>query len=313
MSRLITLKQFSIAFASTMIGFFSLSKVATAVSLTPNTIANTWSPLSEVKYNIDPSTGCRLIYCYVDQWAADNTRTKVPYDILTNMPRRIGQSSSQDTERYGAIVSDFSSTGDFNFSGSLFMPNDSDVAGLLWGFQDRDNHYRLSWDASGRVKRPGLTDGPYERPDLLAGSNPGQPGSRGLSIIKEVNGVSTFLATNILLPWQKSVSYDYSISRTGDNLFVSLLRGQQTLFSTVLADTTFMSGKVGFNTAGVEVFYGNTQFSNILPPVASEIPQGGNEINVSTAAATVPEPSLLLGLLGFSMGLGTGFKQKFRD
>jgi hypothetical protein len=294
------LKQLSIAISSTAFALVGIGEAATAVSLTPNTIASNWSPLSEVKYNIDPSTGCRPIYCYVDQWAADNTRLKVPYNVLTNMPRRIGQSSSQDTDRYGAIVSDFSLTDDFTFAGSLFMPNDSDVAGLLWGFQDRDNHYRLSWDTSGRVKRVGLTDGPYERPDLLAGPNPGQPGSRGLSIVKEVNGVSTFLATNILLPWQKSVSYNYRVRRTGSNLLVSILQGQQTLFSTTIADTTFMSGKIGFNTAGVEVFYGNTRYTGTL---------GTAQLQSARTAATVPEPSTLLGL-GLVMGLGKMFKKK---
>jgi hypothetical protein len=311
MSNFSPLKQFSIAIASAVFGFLGVSEAATAVSLTPDTIANTWSPLSEVKYNIDPSTGCRAIYCYVDRWAADNTQLKVPYNVLTNMPRRIGQSSAQDTDRYGAIVSDFTSTGDFNFSGSLFMPNDSDVAGLLWGFQDRDNHYRLSWDTSGRVKRVGLTDGPYERPDLLPGPNPGQPGSKGLSIIKEVNGVSTFLATNILLPWQKSISYNYRVRRTGNNLLVSLLQGQQTLFSTTIADTTFMSGKVGFNTAGVEVFYGNTQFSGTT--ASNAIASLAVDDNVAATAATVPEPGMLLGLFGLILGLGTGFKQRFSD
>jgi PEP-CTERM motif len=298
-----TLKQVSIALASTAFGLIGIGEAATAFSITPDTMASNWSPLSEVKYNIDPSTGCRAVYCYVDRWAADNTRTKVPYNVLTNMPRRIGQSSSQDTDRYGAIVSDFTSVGDFNFTGSLFMPNDSDVAGLLWGFQDPNNHYRLSWDSSGRVKRVGLTDGPYERPDLLAGPNPDRPGSKGLSIVKEVNGVSTFLATNILLRWQKSVSYSYRVRRTGSNLFVSLLQGQQTLFSTTITDTTFMSGKVGFNTAGVEVFYGNTRFTGTL---------GTSQLQAARTATSVPEPTTLLGV-GLAMGLGAAFKKKSRS
>ncbi len=300
-----TLKQVSIAISSTLLGCIGLSEAAGAFSLTPNTIVNTWSKLPEVKYN------CPVTYCSDFNWAADNTRSKVPYDVLTNFPQRIGQSSSRDTERYGAIVSDFSSTGNFNFTGSLFMPNDNDIVGLLWGYQDPNNHYRFSW-GSGRVKRPGLTDGPYERPDLLAGPNTGQPGSRGLSIVKEVNGVSTFLATNIPLQWQRSTQYDYRVNRAGNNLLVSILQGQQTLFSTTIADTTFMSGKIGFNTAGVETFYGNTQFTGVTSLASNTLGSLALSSNVA-AAAPVPEPGILLGLFGLSLVLGKRFKPKCGD
>ena len=133
-------------------------------------------------------------------------------------------------------------------------------------------------------------DGPYERVDLEASeAGPNEIGSGGMVIVKEENGVSTFYqsAFDYNLRWRTDILYDFNVSRTGSDLSVNITEGSNSVFSTVIADTTFMTGKVGFNTAGVEVFYGN----------------------IDVNAQPVPEPLTILGS-GLAMGFGILFKRK---
>jgi len=299
MSISIVMKKLSIAAAGAVLGIMGAGSSAEAAFLDPVDIVNNWSQLPEPNYSLNRSI---LSSKQGITWAVDDTLVDVPYTAVTNLPERIGSSSSRDTagdsEEYGSLVSDFTSSGNFTFSGSLFMPNDNDIAGLLWGYQDADNHYRLSW-GSPRVKRGQFPDGsydtgPYERPDLVVDpNNNNEPGYKGLTIVKEVDGVSNILSSNTSLSWQRSIHYNYSVSRIGNDLSINLIQGEETLFSTIITDTSFMSGRIGFNTAGVEVFYGNTQFSD-------------SSLNTKP----VPEPITLLGS-GLALGFGVLFKKEY--
>ncbi|MGK7932295.1 MAG: PEP-CTERM sorting domain-containing protein [Microcystaceae cyanobacterium] len=273
---------------------------AFASTLTPDTIINTWTVDSEVVYGLTqfgnrPNSSS-------DIWGVDNSQEKAPFEAITNHKIRIGRSSDSDTEQYGSLVSDFDLLGDFTFSGSFFMPNDNDIVGLLFGYQDRDNHYRLSWGSS-RAKRGFYPDGnhlpqgPYERFDLSAPEvGVDEIGSGGMILLKEENGTSTFFENTFdyNLRWQTDVLYDFSIRRISDDLFIDIAEGENSVFSTMITDTTFMSGKVGFNTAGVEVFYGN-----II----------AQENNTQILPTTVPEPLTILGSVS-ALAFGTFFKRK---
>ncbi|MDJ0845099.1 PEP-CTERM sorting domain-containing protein [Crocosphaera sp.] len=273
---------------------------AFASTLTPETILDTWTQNPEVVNGL-ASWGTKPDLS-PDIWGVD-TSDKIPFESVTNHKRRIGRSSDADTDQYGSLISDFDLLGNFTFSGSFFMPNDNDIVGLLFGYQDSDNHYRLSWgsnkvargfDEQGKQLRP---HGPYERFDLSSEqAGVDEIGSGGMVIAKEENGITSFYENtfDFDLRWQTDVWYDFSVSRIDESLLIDITESMNSVFSTTITDTTFMSGKVGFNTAGVEVFYGNI--------VAQE-----NNPQIGTTA--VPEPLTILGA-GFAIGFGTFFKRK---
>lgn len=282
-------KIFTLALSGICLGISVNGTKVQAASLTPDQIINTWKQGPEVNYGL-------LSDQKNPNWAVDNTKLKVPYEAITNFPKRIGQSSEKDTERYASLISDLVLTGDSIFSGSFMAPNDNDIIGLLWGYQDKDNHYRLSW-GSGRVNRGTLGTGPYERPDLPSGqSYPNEIGSAGLTITAIVNGQKNFLYSDFKLRWERNQIYDFSINRSQNDLIISIKTSLGTIFSNVFTDNNFLSGKVGFNTAGVEVLYGKINLTNLTT----------DKIASSTA---IPEPVTLIGTLT-AIGFGTFFKQK---
>src|SRR5262249_15157257 len=72
-----------------------------------------------------------------------------------------------------ALVSNFTVTGDFTFSARVTsLHTDDDIFGLVFGYKDSNNHYRLSWDGGG-----------FEEVD----------NHRGLHLVREVGGVATVL------------------------------------------------------------------------------------------------------------------------
>lgn len=137
-----------------------------------------------------------------------------------------GNQAVQNTNSYGTIVSDFSFTGDFSFSGVMTPTtadfNDNDILGLVFGWQDASNHYRLGWEQGG-----------YNDP---------ASGASGMFLVKEVAGTSTILFQTEVF-WQDDTDYNFEVGRSGNDISFSLGGIAQTF-----TDTTFMSGHVGFYT-----------------------------------------------------------------
>jgi len=139
--------------------------------------------------------------------------------------------SDSATEAYhnsngnSALISNFTLDGNFNFSGFLQSLGDDDVMGLVFGWQDHLNHYRLGWE-NAQVNN-GFND---------------ISGASGMFLVREVAGTSTILFQQETF-WQPNTKHDFSVRRIGSDISFSL-NGIEQSFN----DTNFMSGHIGLYT-----------------------------------------------------------------
>ena len=172
----------------------------------------------------------------------------------------------QDNNANGSIISNFSLTGDFTFDGVLTPTttrfDDDDILGLVFGWQDADNHYRLGWEQGGLNDKGTGADG-----RLVVSS--------GMFLVREVAGVSTVLFQREIF-WQDDVDYNFSVGRNGDDISFSL-GGINRSFT----DTSFTSGRIGFYTESQTARFAGLASRPVAP-------------------APVPEPSAIA-LLGFAL------------
>ncbi|WNO59644.1 hypothetical protein [Rheinheimera sp. MMS21-TC3] len=146
-----------------------------------------------------------------------------------------GQKPEKKGNSSGSLVSDFYLHGDFIFSGFATPTStefdDNDIIGLVFGWQDEQNHYRLGWT---QTQRPG-TDDDKSTKDIT--------GRTGLFLIQEFEGVSSTLFNIADLFWQDDFTYAFEISRQDELL--NILFGD---ISFTLDNTTFVDGRVGVYT-----------------------------------------------------------------
>jgi uncharacterized protein (TIGR03382 family) len=129
--------------------------------------------------------------------------------VHSDTPTKLSNSS-------GALISDFSVDGNFNFSG-IFSPtfasngscasentcDDDDILGLVFGWQDASNHYRLGWSQGDGSNSSGLKD---------------ITGKTGLFLVKEENGDSNTIMNWSSDFWLEDVEYIFDISRVADTI-----------------------------------------------------------------------------------------------
>lgn len=214
--------------------------------------------------NIDTSKWLKLGAPSSDR----NTGTWVGLNAQT--PKKNGNTS-------GSLVSDFELFGDFRFSG-LFMPttvdyDDNDIVGIVFGWQDEQNHYRLGWS---QTQRPN-TDDDRSFTDIT--------GRTGLFLIREVAGVSQSLFNISDLFWDDNVTYSFNIGRSEDDLDFDF---GGTVFS--ITDTTFYNGRVGVYTESQTAVFSGLRASIPTPP----------EGNVQV----VPEPGVVFMYLSGLLMIG---------
>ena len=155
-----------------------------------------------------------------------------------------GSSVLYNSNTGGTLASDFSITGNFIFKVRIASyDTDNDRYGLVFGFTDVNNNYRMSWENAG-----------YAEADS----------SRGLSLIREVGGTSVSL-NNIVLYWGTNVAYDVTVYRSGDYIGMQVVRVSDSVVIRDIAvvDTTFMSGRVGLWNDSQPTIYSNIEL--IIP------------------------------------------------
>lgn len=155
-----------------------------------------------------------------------------------------GNQANLNGNRYGTLVSDFSLPGDFSFTGSMTPSGDNDIMGLVFGYQDESNHYRLGWEAGGLNDRSGTS---------------------GMFLVKEVAGVSSTIwqkETN----WTSGTKYDFEIHRGGGSIGFSLGGNLQSFL-----DTEFLTGKIGVYTESQTANFTNLAVSVSAVPEPSTI------------------------------------------
>ncbi len=153
---------------------------------------------------------------------------------------------------HGLKVSDFILSGDVSFTGKFRTPGgDDDAIGLVFGYQDIDNHYRFGWDQF--VPESG------GQPDPCPGSNgvpnvPPLSGVHGLRLIRTWGGQHVFLYQDPVegaVPWSDNTEYAFSFSRQGNQLSLTVdevVSGTNMLNFTI-TDTAFPAGRVGLWTS----------------------------------------------------------------
>lgn len=140
-----------------------------------------------------------------------------------------GTTASKLGNNSTSLVSDFSTSGDFSYTGSMRSLNDNDNMGIVFGWQDANNHYRLGWEGGGSADYGSSTQ-------------------QGFWLIRESAGIDTVLFNIPTLFWtghNTTNVYDFSITRSGDDISFSMMLGATTLASGTVTDNTFLSGKVG--------------------------------------------------------------------
>jgi hypothetical protein len=138
----------------------------------------------------------------------------------------------------GSLVSKVSVNIDSSFNFSVnSRATDNDTFGLIWGFQDLANHYRLSWSIG------------FGESGVGAAPSSGQNGIyEGLKIIKEVAGISSVIYSSDL-EYGQNQNYTLSISGNTNGFTVDInnLSTSASVFNHSVGDTSFTSGKVGIH------------------------------------------------------------------
>lgn len=172
-----------------------------------------------------------------------------------------------------AVVSDFDVSAPFSFGGTITAPEDDDILGLVFGYEDGSNNYRISWTGG-------------EDHDWEAG-----PAYGGLMLVSESGGVAETLFREADLLWLAGTSYDFQLEVEDTQASFSLSVGGAPLTSfSVFDDFSGADGKIGVFTRSNAADFTNLTFG---PPLSQTTP----------AAVPLPAtlPLLALALAGFGL------------
>jgi hypothetical protein len=164
----------------------------------------------------------------------------------------------------GSLVSDVIANSNFSFSASS-TARDNDTFGLIWGFQDLSNHYRLSWAQD--YGETGVGVAPVQGFGGIFD---------GFKIIKEIAGTSSVLFSSEI-EYVQNQNYSMSVSgtATGFNVMINNLTTSTLIFNESIGDTAFTTGKVGIH----ELYQNNGN--------------SWSEIDLNLGSTSVPEPTSL--------------------
>ncbi|MCB1164381.1 T9SS type A sorting domain-containing protein [bacterium] len=165
----------------------------------------------------------------------------------------------------GALVSDFSVSGDFEFTvriEAIETPYDDDTVGLLFGYQDSSNHYRLGWEAGGS-------------PDGDPPAGHGGTGARGLWLVVEQAETGTLLYNDPDLFRPQSTPHVFRVGRVGGDVYFTVTEASGAeVASATVSEASFMMGGVGFYSESQTARYGSMDLNSTTTGVPSQLGAG---------------------------------------
>ncbi|WP_425091442.1 hypothetical protein [Tropicimonas sp. S265A] len=170
-----------------------------------------------------------------------------------------------------AVVTNEIVSSPFDFSGTIYAPEDDDILGLVFGYENGFNNYRITWTGG-------------EDHDWEAGRRFG-----GLMLVSEDEGVTDVLWRDESLLWSARVEYDFSLSVATDRISFELREAGASLTGfSVGGDFSGVAGRVGVFTRSNGASFFNLDDAP-LPPLPSA---------AATPLAVTPLPGGLPLLLG---------------
>ncbi|MGK7941314.1 MAG: PEP-CTERM sorting domain-containing protein [Crocosphaera sp.] len=233
------------------LGLLVSNDLAISAEISSMEIVDKWQPIADPIYNLNGAN-----------WAVFNDTT------ITNDKNNIG-TDKPGWSRWvtGSLISDFSTEGDFSFSGSFYSRNDNDGIGLLAFYQDNQNHIRVGWD--GRPAARWDDTIPVEGLDTCQLNDSGlcfdHPDNElGLYVVMREDGSETVLFYEETY-WQQNTLYDFSINVINSHLSVSVNQKDTSILDTSFSSLPFSSGHIGFRTVNQEVFYSDISYNQAVP------------------------------------------------
>ncbi|MEM8579636.1 MAG: hypothetical protein AAGF50_00375 [Pseudomonadota bacterium] len=156
-----------------------------------------------------------------------------------------------------AVLTDYTLATPFDFSGHAYAPADDDIFGVLFGYVDGFNNYRISWTGG-------------EDHDWEAGRRYG-----GLMLVEESNGEATTLWRDPDLMWLAGVEYNFWLHVDYEEVSFELREGNEVLADfSVFGDFTDVDGRAGVFTRSNAVSFYNLSDQPLAPLHVTPLPGG---------------------------------------
>ena len=181
--------------------------------------------------------------------------------------------------RTGSLISNFKTTEDFIFSGQMQDKGDNALMGFVFGWQDHDNTYSVSWGGGGV-----------------------SPSWNGYNILKQVDNTNTvfhYLEDEDPPQLTSGPWYDFSVVKTGSTYTIDINNAftHANIFSHSFTDSTFDTGHIGLQVYNQSAYFQNLDFEGSVTVIPESV---------------IPEPATMLLLGSGLIGLAGVGRKKFK-
>ncbi len=168
-----------------------------------------------------------------------------------------GTNVVQGGNRSGSLVSDFDAGSNFSFSVDITPTSDNDNIGVVFGWLDESNHFRLGAEGGGFG-------------DIHGGG--GATGANGSWIVSESLGVGSIIQQSAAANWTLGSTYRFTVDRVGTSIGVGIERlGVGTLFSHSFTSALHPSGSIGIYNESNTSSSSNFQFTAVPEPTSASL------------------------------------------